>query len=529
MRLILQTPVSRLSTRRPDVVRFALIVCAVVIAGHGFAENPDSDLLRVAYFSKDVPSIDPLSPAFDPDSYAVVTQIFDSLVFLDLDGTLRPGLATSWKRTSQTRWVFTLRRNVRFHNGEPFDSRAVKFTYDFARDPTNRAGTAWILSSIASVELVPDDPYTVVINTRYPDGMFLNRFSMFGSICPPDYVRRVGLERFSVHPIGTGPYRFSRWDRGKVIALQRNHDYWDENLPKIERIRFEILPETAWLDAFLEGRVDFVPNLAGNQTTRLMKESRGGATILKRLVLSGYWVLLRNRGPLGDLRVRKALNYCLNKDALVRFADFGNAKALASLGKEGEFGANPTLEPYPYDPVTARRLLDEAEIVTPLKLKAIVADIALPVAKIMKHDFAQVGIDLTLEVAPRAEWAQRVVGHKILHGIPPDYDLAINLVDNPIHNLAFHAGLFLHSPSPWALLSDSDFDARYEEALQTVEPVLHRTRLEELDRYIHENALMVFTTQRVITAAVRKRVRIPRFSVNGHLDYLVLTTARIEP
>jgi len=484
--------------------------------------------LRVAYFSNDVQSIDPLSPAFDPDSYAVVTQVFDSLVFLDLDGRIRPGLATSWRRTSDTSWEFTLRKGVRFHNGEPFDSRAVKFTYDYVLDPKNLAGNAWILSSIQSVETIPDDPYRVQIHTRFPDGMFLNRLSTFGSICPPGYLKEVGSQGFARAPSGTGPYRFSRWSRGRFIELVKNNDYWDKSLPNIDTLRFEILPESQWLDAFLDGRVDFVPNLAGNQTTRLMQEARGQARILKRLVLSGYWVLIRNQGILADRRVRVALNYCLNKEALVRFADFGNARPLASLGKVGEFGANPDLAPYPYQPETARRLLEEAGVVTPVRLTAIVADIALPVAKIMRHDFSRIGVHLELEVVPRAEWARKVVGYKLLHGHPPDYDLAINLVDNPIYNLAFHAGLFLHSPSPWALLSDAEFDARFERALQIVEPEHHRRRLEELDSYIHEQALMVFTTQRVITAAVRRNVIIPRFSLNGHLGYLVLTTAKMQ-
>jgi len=508
---------------RPVVLAFFGVAIALAAAS-----GPEPDVLRVAYFSKDVPSIDPLSPAFDPDSYAVVTQIFDSLVFLDLEGRIRPGLATAWRRLSDTSWEFTLRRGVRFHNGEPFDSRAVKFTYEYAIDPANQAGNAWVLGSLASVELDSEDAFRVVIHTRYPDGLFLNRFSMFGSICPPQHIQKVGLDRFAQSPIGTGPYRFSRWEPNRFIELVRNHDYWDPELPTIEKVRFEILPEAEWLDAFLDGRVDFVPNLAGNQTTRLMKEARGQAQILKRLVLSGYWVLIRNQGPLADIRVRRALNHALDKSALVRFADFGNARALASLGKKGEFGANPDLTPYPHEPDVARRLLEEAGVARPLRLKAIVADIALPVAKIMRHDFSRIGIELELAAVPRAEWAERVVGFKILHGRPPDYDLAINLVDNPIHNLAFHAGLFLHSASPWALLSDADFDGRFERALQTIEPDLHRRRLEELDRYIHEQALMVFTTQRVITAAVNKRVGIPRFSLNGHVDYLVLTTAEIQ-
>lgn len=486
------------------------------------------DVLRVAYFSRDVPSIDPLSPAFDPDSYAVIVQIFDSLIYLDLDGDFQPGLATRWEQLSPTSWLFVLRRGVRFHNGEPFDARAVKFTYETVLDPTNRSGNAWILGSIKRVELDPADPFRVIIHTHFPDGMFLHRFSMFGSICPPRYTRRVGLKQFARQPVGTGPYRFVEWKRGRYIELQRNASYWDPQIPKIETLRFEVLPEKEWIDAFLQGRVDFLPNLAGNQTTRLMKEARGEARILKRLVLSGYWVLLRNQGVLADRRVRLALNHALDKDALVRFADFGNARPLASLGKQGEFGADPDLKPYRYDPDHARALLADAGIATPVRLSAIVADIALPVAKIMKHDFAQVGVELDLTVVSRSDWARDVVGFKILHGRPPDYDLAVNLVDNPIHNLAFHAGLFLDSASPWALLQHDEYDQRYLEALQTADPVLHEQRLRELDRYIQEQALMVFTTQRVITAAVRSGLRIPKFALNGHLDYVVLTTAAFE-
>ncbi len=77
------------------------------------------DTLRVAYFSKDVPSIDSLDQSFDPDSYAVITQIFDSLIHADLDGNFIPGLATKWTQISPTKWNFKLRKGVTFHNGEP--------------------------------------------------------------------------------------------------------------------------------------------------------------------------------------------------------------------------------------------------------------------------------------------------------------------------------------------------------------------------------------------------------------------------
>ena len=503
------------------------LVMLATLGGMSIKSLAADDVLRVAYFSRDLPGIDPLSPTFDPDSYSVIAQIFDSLVYGDLDGNRQPGLALSWKRLEPTVWQFDLRKGVTFHNGEPFDNRAVKVTYDTALNPKRQAGNAWILNSIKEVRLDPKDPYRVYIETHFPDGMFLNRLSMFGSICPPQYLAEVGFEGFARHPIGTGPYMFSAWEKGEYIELKRNPNYWSPGMPKIERVRFLILPEDQWVDAFLAGKVDFLPNLAGNQTTRLMTEAKGRATILKRLVLSGYWTVIRNQGPLADKRVRKALNLALNKEALVTYADKGNAHPLSSLGAQGAYGANPRLVPYGYDPEAARRLLMEAGVQLPLKMKAIVADIAAPVAKIMRHDFAQVGIDLKLDIVPRVEWSNRLTIHKMTHGEPIDYDLAINLVDNPIYSLAFHAGLFLHSTSPWSLLSDRKFEKRFEYALMVADPEEHRKRLEDLDQYIRDEALMVFTTQRVITAAVSPSIRIPKFGMSGHLDFLTLTTAEL--
>jgi len=484
--------------------------------------------LRVIYFSKDVPAIDPLFPAFDPDSYAVITQIFDSLVHFNLDGEATPALALNWRRLNETQWLFNLRQGVKFHNGEVFDGHSVKFTYETAIDPKQKAGNAWILSSIKSIEVDQKNPYQVIITTHFPDGMFINRLNLFGSICPPGYIKKVGLDGFYQHPIGTGPYQFVRWVKGQFIELNKNPHYWNPQLPKIAAVRFDIVPETKWVDRFINGQVDFLPNLAGNQTTRLKKLAKGEAKILKRRVLSGYWVLLNNRGLLADKRIRQAMNYAVNKKHLVKFGDLGNAEPLASLGKKGEFGANSSLTPYPFDPKKAKALLLEAGVQLPITLKVIVADIAAPIGKIMKKNYQNIGINLEMSIVPRAEWAEKVVNYKIRTGKPSDYDLAINLVDNPIYNLAFHAGLFLHSQSPWSLLVDKSFDQQFIKALQTVDHEQHKKRLEELDALIHEQALMVFTTQRIITAAVRKGINIEKFGLNGHLDYYILTTAEYD-
>ena len=487
----------------------------------------NNDTLRVAAFSSDVPAVETFSPAFDPDSYVVITQIFDTLVYQDLDGNFQPQLATSWERLTPTKWAFDLRKDVKFHNGEPFDGEAVKFTYEMSIDPKVGAGTGYILSSFSHVEVDPNDKYRVYIHTKYPDGMFLHRFTMYGSVAPPKYIAEVGLNGFAAHPIGTGPYKFAKWEKGKFIELHKNTEYWDTDIPRIDKIRFDVLPEAEWVKAFLDGKIDFIPNLAGSDTTKLMKQAKGNAKILKRETLASYWVHLRNKGLLADVNVRKALNYALDKNALVRFADFGNAIPLSSLGKKGEFGANPSLNAYPYDPKKAKEMLKEAGA-SSLKISAIVADIAEPIARVMKQNYAKIGVELDLEIVPRAQLAKIVTGQKITTGTPVDYDLIIWMADNPIYNLAFHAGVFLHSSGPWSNLEDQKFDELYDQALKSVESDIHRKRLEDLDTYIHDNALMIFTTQRIMTAALSRNLDIPKFALSGHLNYITLTTAQFE-
>jgi len=490
--------------------------------GHLFASE-----LKIAYFAQDPPSIVPLSSAFDPDSYSVIAQIFDGLVYLDMDGHFKPGLATSWQPLSNTRWLFKLRRGVKFHNGEKFDAAAVKFTFDYILNPENKAGNNWIFSSLESVETVPQDPYAIIFNTKFPDGLFLNRLNLFSSICPPEYIQEKGIEYFQQNPVGTGPFQFESWQTNQSIRLKKNPGYWQKNLPYLEYLNYVIVKTDDWLAGFKNQTLDFIPNLSGNNTGKLMRQSKNQARIIKRPVLASYFVLLKNSGPLAKLEVRKALNHAVNKSDIVRFADFGNALPMASIGKAGEFGAHDNLSPYDFSPEKARELIKSSGVTLPLELTALVADTALPAAKIIQRNLKAINVNLSLEVVNRSEWTNRVVVHKIKTGKRPDYDMVINFVDNPMHNLAFHAGLFLESTSPWAQLDSPEFDRKFSHALKVVDLSEHEKRLKTLDKYVHDNALMLFTTQKVITAAIRKNFDIKKYNATGHLNYEILSNAKV--
>ena len=477
--------------------------------------------LKVVNFTADVPGITSLDQSFDPDSYSVITQIFDSLVHIDLDGKKQPALAVKWRLVNPTKYEFLLRKGVKFHNGEAFTAAAVKYTYDMILDPQNKAGNNWILNTIKSVEV--KGPHKVHINLNHPDGMFIFRLSMFGSIAPPKYIKEVGLKKFMENPVGTGPYKFHKWVKGKQILLKKNPNYWKKGVPTLDELDFKIVPENKWVDELLSGNVDVITNVAPGDVKKLTGNSN--IKLVKRRVLQGYWVMMRNRGPLAKLEVRKALNHALDKKKMIQRQGGGQGVPLASLGKIGEIGKNTKLKPYKYDAKLAKSMLAKAGLGSGFTLKAIVIEQARPLAESIKEDLAAIGVNLELEIVSRPVWAGRVIVGKIT-GKPYQGDLAINLVDNPIMDLAFHAGLFLASASPWSLNNDPAFDKKFVFALLRAKLNDHVNELKKLDKYIHDNAMMLFTMQPVRIFAMKKNVGIKKIGVNGHVDYYVFTDVK---
>ena len=477
--------------------------------------------LKVASFVSDVPGITSLAPTFDPDSSTVFTQIFDSLVHIDLDGKRIPALATSWNLVDDTTYEFELRKGVKFHNGEDFDADAVKYTYETIINPDMKMGCAWILNTIKEVEVI--DPFRVMIRLKHPDGLFLYRLSMFGSIAPPKYIKEVGLDGFNKNPVGTGPFKFVAWNKGKDIVLAKNPNYWKEGVPVYDELVFKILPQDKWVDGLISGDLDLITDVPPKDIARV--EANSDLKTVHRLVLQSYWVLLKNQGPLADVRVRKALNYAINKEELIKAQGGGYGAPMASLGMQREVGRNPDLTPYPYDVEKAKSLLAEAGYPNGFPLKAISIAEAAPLNAAIREDLSKIGVNVEIETVTRPEWALKVVVGK-MNGAPYKGDMAINLVDNPIIDMAFHAGLFLDSSSPWAFLNDPAFDKKFEWALLMASMDKHVPALQSLDQYIHDEALMLFTFQTERFFAMKKDVTIPNIGLNGHIDYGVFSEAK---
>ena len=196
----------------------------------------------------------------------VGSNIFDGLLDRGPDLVLRPGLATSWKWTGPDTLQFTLRRGVKFHDGEPFDAQAVKFTFDRLLGPEGAKGPQQgNYKSIDHVQVV--DAYTVNFIMKTEDPVIITKLAGYGAmIVPPKYIQEHGSEYFGSHPVGTGPFKFVEYRKDDHLTLAANGDYWN-GAPQISAVTYRFVPEPAPPVAELQaGRADIAQGVPVSQS-----------------------------------------------------------------------------------------------------------------------------------------------------------------------------------------------------------------------------------------------------------------------
>ena len=328
------------------VLVFTLTTCASGAAGS----------LRVIDSSTEPLTLHP-HRSFDQYSDVIISQIYEGLVDYDSKGRLVPRLALRWQELTPTRYRFWLRKGVRFHNGEPFDARAVQFSVDRLIHGQPPAANSMLFTPDLRVEVV--DQYTVDLVTTLPDARLPSTLPMFLMIVPPKYFSEVGDVGLMHHPNGTGPYRYVERTPGHSIRLTANKDYWQPGLPHIKDVTFLFVPRNQQVDALMQGRADLVTKLRGTDSLAVM--SGPNTRVAKRQEAVALWVSLKNYdSPFADLRVRKAVSYAVNREHLIDYVDKGSSASQSTPSSVIENGYNSALRPYPFDLERARRLLADA-------------------------------------------------------------------------------------------------------------------------------------------------------------------------
>jgi peptide/nickel transport system substrate-binding protein/oligopeptide transport system substrate-binding protein len=316
-----------------------------------------------------------LDPARISDVYSrsVAQQIFDGLVQFDSTLTITPALAQFWKASRDGKtWTFTLRRGVKFHHGRELTADDVVFSFTRILDPKLKSSAAAVFSNIKGAAefqrgatdavsgLSALDPSTVQIVLTESFAPFVSVLAMgHAKILPRDLVERGG-DAFAMAPVGTGPFKFSRWEPGKSIALVRNEEYFD-GAAHLRGLVFRIFQGgnvPAMYDEFRQGRLEDTPV----PTTELRRADAGGEyQYVKRPMFS-----LRHYGfnsrlkPFDDRRVRRAITAAIDRGGILDDVFMGRYIPARGILPPGTLAFNPGVKGSVFDPAHARALLAEA-------------------------------------------------------------------------------------------------------------------------------------------------------------------------
>ena len=302
-------------------------------------------------------NLNPIGAGQTTQLYAYWRAIFDTLIWTDHNHNYIPRLATSWKAVGDTTWEFALRKNVQFHNGEPFDATSVKFTMDQILDPNNLATIRASLSGVKAVEIV--DPYTIRIHTTTPFPTLLVALTQ-APIVPAKYVSSNPGQALQ-HPIGTGPFKFAEWIQGDHISLARNDNFYLQK-PPTANLDIRIIPDdSARVAALQAGNIHIAQTIPFDA---ILEVSNTAGVAIKSSYVDAALVIefdTVNGGPVTNPLVRQALNFAVDKEQINNTIMSGKEKLIAGqVLTEGLLGYNSALKPVPYDPAKAKQLLAQA-------------------------------------------------------------------------------------------------------------------------------------------------------------------------
>jgi len=383
------------------------------------------DLVRVG-LTLEPPNLDPTAGAAAAIDEVVYANVFEGLTRVVADGTTQPALAKAWEERDGAReYVFTLHENVRFHDGEPCDAAAVKFSLDRARAPDSVNAQKELFEPIADVAVL--DPARVRIRLKRPFRALPDNLAWGDAVI----VSPKSAASNAVHPIGTGPYRFVRWARGSMITLERAPNYWGTPV-RLSGASFVFIPEAAAaMAALMSGDVDGFPDFSAPEL--LIPLRRDGRFRVAIGASQGETIVAMNnaRAPFSDIRVRRALCHAIDRKAVIAGAMQGYGTPIGSHFSPADPAYVDLTGLYPYDPALARRLLAEAGFPNGFKttLKLPPTFYARRGGEIVAAQLRAVGVEARIENIEWAQWLDQVFGHKdfdltvVSHTEPRDYTI----------------------------------------------------------------------------------------------------------
>jgi peptide/nickel transport system substrate-binding protein len=353
------------------------------------------------------PGLDPTTATSAAIPRVVYGNVLEGLVKIDRDGKIVPSLAREIKTAKDGKeYTFSLKKEVKFHDGKPFDAEDVRFTLDRLMDPKTATAHPEYYKEIESVQVV--DSHTLSIKLKNVNSMFLFNLARPDSMI----VSKQSVDKLKSAPVGTGPFKFVEWIRGDRIVLSRFSDYHRKGIPYLDKVTFKFIGDaSAQIASLKAGDVDVIAYDVSPENALLLEKDP------KYKVFNGYTtteVILstnNSRKPFTDVRVRRAMAYAIDRQALIKGAMSGYGTPIGSHMDPGNPYYVDLTSTTPYNPEKARQLLAEAGY--PNGFDAV---IKLPErfaytrrsGEIIADMLSQIGIRLKIELTEWGQWIDRV-------------------------------------------------------------------------------------------------------------------------
>ncbi len=401
-----------MTTRRDLLAGAGLATLASQLPLRALAQAKDSVTIGMTL---EPPTLDPTSGAAQAIREVVLQNVFEGLVAMDRTGKLGPALAESWSASPDgLAYTFKLRANARFHDGAPFSSADVKFSFERAVAPDSTNAQRWIFNPIIGIET--PDPVTAVIRLKAPTANFLYGLAWGDAII----VSPASAANNKTNPVGTGPFKFTRWNRGDRLELARNEDYWGKK-PALTKAVFRFISDPqAQVAALRAGDIDAFTNLSAPEAIPQLK----GDPKLKVTVgkTEGEIILAMNnaKAPFSDVRVRQAISHVLDRKTIALGVYGFDLDYIGSHFSPLHPAYVDLTQTYPLDLAKAKSLLAAAGFPNGFQctLRLPPPAYARRGGEIIAALLAQIGIQASIEPLEFPQWLERVFRGR-------DFDLTV--------------------------------------------------------------------------------------------------------
>jgi peptide/nickel transport system substrate-binding protein len=401
--------------RKLSVVAFAAALLAAPLPALAQAKK-DSVVMGMTL---EPPGLDPTNAAAAAIAEVSLYNIYEPLTKINEDSSVAPLLAESWQASPDLKtYTFKLRKGVKFQNGEPFDSAAVKFSFERNAVPTSTNKDKSLFQSFESVTAPDADTIVIALKYSEPNLPFLLGQASASIVEPKSAPTN------ATQPVGTGPYQLGNWAKGSSITLNKWADYRNASAIKLAKVTIRFISDpAAQVAALLSGDVDAFPRVASARSIAQFKSDprfnvQVGGSKAKTIV-----GINERKKPLDDVRVRRAILAAIDRKAMVEGAADGFGTPIGSFYVPGSLGYVDTTGINPYDPEKAKKLLEEAGVKTPLELslKLPPPSYARQGGEVLAAQLAKVGIVAKIENVEWAQWLSQVFAGNGPH----NYDLTI--------------------------------------------------------------------------------------------------------